>query len=91
MDQLELDLRARVLAFPIARNARQVKAIADRLDVLQGEDAAAYWREVVTTTRAELVALGLGREEIDRQVIDLFDAVQEALTYMVIATTENGF
>lgn len=90
MVQLELNLGARLFVFPLAKDARRVRAIADRLDVLQGEDAAAYWRDVVTTARSELGALGFGHDEIDRQVIDLFDAVQETMIWAGLMPTEKG-
>lgn len=90
MEQLELDLRASVLVFPIARNVRKVKEIADRLDALNGPDATAYWREVVTAERTKLSGLGLPAPEINQHLRDLFDSVQEVLAWAAINRLESS-
>ncbi|OHV67906.1 hypothetical protein LCM4576_23605 [Mesorhizobium sp. LCM 4576] len=74
--QLELDLRAKVLTFPLSRQAAEVREVARRLDATHGDDAKTYWRSVVADLDRRLSAHGLAREQIDRELWAFFDAVQ---------------
>ncbi|UVK40734.1 hypothetical protein LHFGNBLO_002246 [Mesorhizobium sp. AR10] len=77
--QLELDLRAKLLAFPLLRQAAEVRQVARRLDAIHGVEAGAYWRSVVEDLDRRLSSFGLAREQIDIELWAFFDAVQTEL------------
>ncbi|WP_163265612.1 DUF6074 family protein [Chelativorans alearense] len=74
--QLELDLKAQVLGFPLARRVATVKHVARTLDMKHGSGATAYWRSIIASEQRHLSSIGLSEDEIDRQLLEFFDAVQ---------------
>jgi hypothetical protein len=77
--QLELDLKAQVLAFPLARHVATVKDVAHTLDEMHGDAVAAYWRGVMAAEKRRLSSIGFSECEIDRQLLAFFDTVQMEL------------
>lgn len=67
---------AKVLLFPVCRQAGRVRAIARELVVCHGAAADAAWRRTARDLRDELAIAGVTESEIERQVRSIFDAVQ---------------
>ncbi|OHV87922.1 DUF6074 family protein [Mesorhizobium sp. ORS 3428] len=75
--QLELDLRAKILVFPVARCLAEVRQVARRLDAIRDvAEAKAYWRGVVADLDRRLSSHGLTRDQINVELWGFFDAVQ---------------
>lgn len=74
--QLEFDLRAKILVYPPARAAAEVREVARQLDEVHGDAAMAYWRSVVANLDRRLSNLGLSRDKIELELRTFFVAVQ---------------
>lgn len=74
--QLELNLQAKILAFPLSRQMAEVRRVARELDAVRDAAAAAYWRGVVAELDRQLSSQGLTRAQIDVELWAFFEAVQ---------------
>lgn len=77
--QGELDLKARVFAFPPSRRADRVRVVAGMIEGMSAPDASRYWKRTVKALGRQLAAVGIPADEIERQQRRFFAAVQQEL------------
>ena len=64
-----------IVAFPLCARSNLVRLIVDRLSPLSRADGDRLWRQLASAQAQRLKSLGISKKEIDRQVLDLRDAV----------------
>ena len=67
---------ADIIPFPLDRRVTLVRKLADRIEMLHGPAANAYWREHVATIAAELRDIGVSLDAVRTEVVCLQEAVQ---------------
>ena len=79
LDLLSWSPPRQVIAFPLAKRVGKVRRVADVLMAKNGQAAATYWRQTVTTLGEQLQRAGIDRKAIDEQLRAFHDAVQREL------------
>lgn len=79
LDLLYWQPAPKVIVFPLRHRANQVRRVAETIGRKNGQAGTAYWRQTMSRTRNELVALALTVIQIDEQLRQSFDAVQAEL------------
>jgi hypothetical protein len=79
MQQLKLDLSAKVFAFPRSRHLAYVRRIAATLMENDEDDAQRYWQVVVDGIALPLLAAGMPRAEVEAEVWNFHHAVQREI------------
>lgn len=75
----------KVILFPLVNRVGKVRHTAGLLSQKHGEDAALYWKQVVSANRKHLSRVGLGDDEIVVELRAFHDAVQAELVRMTYA------
>lgn len=80
--QLELDLQATVIAFPLTRRRQLVMDTARFILFNDDAKAVPHWRSVVRDLSQSLIAAGVPRPQVEAEVRRFHDAVQDAMVIL---------
>ncbi|MCY0094606.1 DUF6074 family protein [Hoeflea ulvae] len=81
-------MTALVIAFPLDRRRVEVIQAAKRLDLLHGQPADKWWKETCKAMADDLRSVGVGDEDVRRQVLAFQDAVQVELQRLALYAGE---
>lgn len=81
MRQLELNLSAKLIAFPRSRHSAYVRRVAATIMENDEDDAALYWQAVVDGIARPLLAAGIPRAEVEAEVWRFHHAVQREIWF----------
>ena len=70
---------ARLPIFPAARRSRDIRTAAETLHRTHGEAAALYWKSLIRSIAAPLIAMGISDEDVRREIFAFQDSVQAEL------------
>jgi len=70
---------ATIIVFPLERRVGKVRRTAQLLSERHGDEAALYWKQVVSSTRRSLERVGLPDVDIEAEILTFRDAVQVEL------------
>lgn len=89
--QLERDLSAAVLVFPLAQCSGMVRSTAAALERLPANEASAFWQATVKGQRTRLQALNMAESDINLEIKGFFDAVEMALAERFVQRVNGEF